>query len=124
MSSFIVNNTTIHRIISGIKQAKLTEELEDFFNSDETAFGQALINMNISAVDQRYTDKNDPIKYTFVNVGVTKIQAFKSLNCLLYQCLEGCVPERTLYKTMRQVGDQLAASIVNDLPSYDTAEWA
>ena len=120
MSSYIVENETIDRIISTMENTKIIHEWID----DKTTFGQKLIDMNISAVDQRYSETNDPIKYTYNRRLVSNVQGLKSLHYFLYQCMEGDVPESDLYIKMRRVSDCLAQTIIQKLPSYDKAEWA
>lgn len=123
MSSYIVEDQTIDRIISGLIKTKLINEFKDIQILDNSAFGQELIDMNTEAVDYRYSEKNDKMQYKFTNVPVTEVQAFKSLQCLLYQCCEGPVPDSKLYKQMREIGNLMAVKTVNDLPSYEKAQW-
>jgi hypothetical protein len=51
------------------------------------------------------------------------IQAYKSLQCLSYQCCEGNVPDNPLYKLLEEIENAMARQIVSDLAEYDKAEW-
>lgn len=54
---------------------------------------------------------------------VSAIQIKKSLDCYLYQCCEGSIPEKPFYLGVVAFRDRLANKIVNSLPEYDGAEW-
>lgn len=123
MSSYIVDKMTIDRIISGILQSQIDNEIRDECIMDCSDFGQRLWNMNVNAVDQRYDEITRRNVYEFKKVVVSKIQAYKSLRCLMYQCSEGDVPDSELYKQMDVFGDRMASNIVYDLPAFDQAEW-
>ena len=124
MSSYIVDDKTIDRIISVLKQSNLIDYIEGLCIVDLSDFGQELLNLNISAYDQRYGGKIGKYNYTFTECQVTTVQGLKSLRCLLYQCLEGDVPNTKLYKQMRNACGDLAQHIVEKLLAYENAEWA
>lgn len=124
MSSNIVDDKTIDRIISALNQSNLINQIEGPHIEDFSKFGQELLNLNISAYDQRYGGKIGKYNYIFTECQVTSVQGLKSLRCLLYQCSEGDVPDTKLYKQMRTVSGDLAQYIVENLPAYDKAEWA
>lgn len=123
MSAYIVDKKTIDRIINGMQQLNLNHEMGDIDIIDNDDLGQQLWDMNAAAVDQRYEETNNKQPYTFNGVNVSKIQAFKSLRCFMYQCSEGDIPYTDLYKQMDIIGDRMAAKIVYDLPAFDAAEW-
>jgi hypothetical protein len=50
-------------------------------------------------------------------------QFFKTLQCFLYQCAEGDVDEKPLYKTLEAVKDLLAPFIQQESPEYEAAAW-
>ena len=94
--------------------------------------GKKLLRMNIDATEQRYTqpyltpkEKKKAIKdFKFVNLGHIKpIQFLKSLNCFTYQCSEGNVPNRYIFKELTKLELDMAASICYNLPEYDQAIW-
>jgi hypothetical protein len=52
-----------------------------------------------------------------------KVQFFKSLQCFLYQCSEGNVPDRPLFKALQDVEAFLAPTVNQDSPKYNVAVW-
>src|SRR3990167_4332703 len=101
MSSFMVNEKTINKILSYLEYDTsisssyrkqilkavgfdLTGENEEY-----NKLGCALIKLNKEAFNNRYKKKEE-VKdvYIYVHTSTTIIQALKSLQCLLYQCSE------------------------------------
>ena len=142
MSSFIVEDKTINRIINYVYWMNSSEINKEFIleklksvgisvNNDEEMqkFGEKLIKLNCKAVSQRYDKKINQKaidEYEFKNIDLvdrTEIQVLKSLQCFLYQCMEGTVPETKLYKVLREIADNIMDSIINKLPEYEKAEW-
>lgn len=140
MSSFIVEDKTINRILSFLSyhntssvndmQIKYWIEKQKIDTSDEvskTQFGRKLFELNLDAVNQRYTAKTsadfiEEFNYSYV---YTKIeQVYKSLCCFTYQCNEGNVPNCKLYKAMEKLEDILAHMIANREADKIKAEWA
>jgi hypothetical protein len=124
MSSFIVGDITIDRFMSVVWKNSSEEGL--------TKLGRNLLRMNVDATEQRYPthpyldedEREQRIRnYKFHFQEVTPIQALKSMSCFLYQCSEGTIPKRALYKQMRKKETELAFSIVDAMPEYDKAEW-
>lgn len=144
MSAFLVEDKTINKVVCTIARMIKNHDLYnakndlkilgyDFENDIEASqkLGNDLYTMNCEAVTSRYTgdilsmwrDK-DNLAYQYDNgMGTVAIEAFKALQCLLYQCTEGNIPESKLYKTMRKIEGDLAISIVRDMPEYDVADW-
>src|SRR5436309_1964604 len=100
MSAFIVEPTTIHKIISWLRHEfrqssylrKIAENYQIDVESDgwETRLGQAMYALNIEAVNQRYNEINQTQEYVFVLYAyASRIAAWKALGCWLYQCTEG-----------------------------------
>ena len=50
-------------------------------------------------------------------------QILKRLNCFLYQCDEGNVPESDAYKALKGLERQLMVMIVSSNEAYQRAEW-
>jgi hypothetical protein len=124
MSSFIVEDKTIHRILSKLYKDKSTEYCDEM--------GKKLLRMNIDATNQRYPehpyltkkeDNNRIRNYKFIWQKITDIQALKSLRCYLYQCGEGNIDKRKLYKELKKTSLEWAYNIVNELKEYEEAEW-
>ncbi len=129
MSAWIVSKKTIDSILS-------SDTFRNLFNSDfnrerildsdsyKTRIGQGMWNMNYEAVNQRYGQKEKAPNYKFSSIETSEIQAYKNLNCLLYQCSEGDVPEKwLLYKRLRWIEGRWAGCIIDELPEYQQAEW-
>src|SRR4051812_24091883 len=104
MSAFLVENTTISKILTVLEKSvrqsewiktKTIEELSiDFFHPKwQAQVGQKMLDLNQRALGYRYGDPKQHLKYTFNPVSCTKIQALKALQCWLYQCAEGNIPE-------------------------------
>lgn len=90
--------------------------------------GRDLLKLNCDAVVQRYPcDHHDMTQdeqgrwyyetYTYRPVNGTPIEKLKALDCLIYQCSEGDVPETELYKRLVKVSDELHAEIAKTIPS-------
>ena len=128
MSAYVVEDRTIDRIISGLASFDFLDAVLYECETDSAdEFGASLLEMNCDAFDERYDDKADREflrSYKYKPVPVSKMQLLKSLACYLYQCTEGHVPERSLYKTLYRIKGELAYKIVSDLPAYEAFEWA
>jgi hypothetical protein len=129
MSAFIVEQTTINRIVTTIGLECHWTVFDDLaelgFGDDLQALGRAMLNLNVDAVNQRYNEHTNPLDlpYRFRPEPVTDIQAFKSLECWLYQCTEGNVPQQKLYQVLKAFRHTLANRIVETLPAYEQADW-
>jgi hypothetical protein len=130
MSAFIVEDKTINRVITYIKQECYRDpffhrrflEGNGYCGSwDELA--QAMYDLNKEAVDYRYKEENVQRKVRYSELYGSLYQALKSLDCFLYQCAEGKVPEKPLYKRLEFVQRHLLRQIVSSSQAYDEAEW-
>jgi len=132
MSAFVVEEKTINRILSllSLKNNEwLRNEILKRTGYDVHSLegldqlGKALLQLNVSAVNQRYNTHEADEYSGFKPLPVTPIQALKSLECLFYQCTEGNVPETDLYKTMDMIIGIWRKQIVQSLPEWQRAEW-
>ena len=134
MSAYVVEDKTINRIVTRLEfdrdgnwPKKQLADLLGFTSQYELAnqkIGEAMLALNVEAVNQRYNQDDKPMKYKYKRTIVPPIQALKSLSCWLYQCSEGDVPERPLYKILRAYEGGTAKGIIQDrLPEYSQAEW-
>jgi hypothetical protein len=139
MSAYVVDDETINKIIDffyvkllgdshywparGIKEAGY--DLDDDF--DRARLGTAMFALNVRAVNARYPGAAKQFRAMDYSYNPTvcpqPIQAYKSLQCWLYQCAEGDVPQTDLYKMFDEVQKQLAIEIVGNLPAYNAADW-
>jgi hypothetical protein len=91
--------------------------------------GQAMFQLNINGVEARYGSgeaaKFRKLDYRYqVTEPVPFVQVLKSLQCWLYQCREGDVPESELYKLFDDdVQPYLMSKIITMLPDYEEAAW-
>lgn len=88
-----------------------------------TNLGQAMLDMNMESVNARYNQNDKAGEYTFSDCLPDQYQALKSLRCLLYQCAEGTVPQKKLYKALSRIADYMTRDIVEELPQYQRAKW-
>lgn len=97
--------------------------------------GRELFVMNDKALRERYgndewwlEDVDKETEYWCFDMGHNlyfkeKFQLLKSLQCYLYQCSEGKVPECDLYKALENLEQQIQTDIVCHLPEYEQANW-
>jgi hypothetical protein len=136
MSAFLVENTTISKILTELEKSvrqsewmktKTIEELSiDFFHPQwRTHVGRKMLDLNQRALGYRYGDPKRHLKYTFNPVSCTKMQAFKALQCWLYQCAEGNILEVVkLYKFFdAYIIPAWAKDLVMATSEYDAARW-
>jgi len=107
-------------------QARLSMDIvEDGF---EEKLGLAMFQLNIKGVNTRYSDKPAAkfrqLDYSYQSAYVLEMQVLKSLQCWLYQCTEGDVPNDPLYRFFEEVAaPRLMDKIIRRLPEYERAEW-
>ena len=105
MSAFLVDKKTIDKILTqldvSVRIASTWAEKEvepklgiDCNDSDwKTKLGQRMFDLNQLSIEYRYGDQKKELIYKFQTVLCSKMQAFKALQCFLYQCAEGNIPE-------------------------------
>lgn len=130
MSAFLVSDETMHIITKHITRSARTfagvaiDEDATRREASASRIGRLLFGMNEAALAARYGDEIQGIDYhARVIVPPTKIQALKAIKCLLYQCMEGSVPETQLYQELQRMAGGLAHEIVEALPEYHKASW-
>lgn len=130
MSAYIVDSRTIDRVLfplfndSDNRFFYIKKSVGLYRPLDFTIFGRKLLALNTEAVNQRYSEINSINHYEFESIFVSKIQSYKSLQCLIYQCTEGSVPHRRLYKFLKAYSDALGYFIISSLSEYNDSEWA
>lgn len=143
MSAYIVDDSTINRILAGLQYSTVhgdcTRPIPKPWNNvtievhnDQAAetLGNLMFQMNIDAIEQRYGEgaaiKFRPLDYTFLPLMPNQQihQLIKSINNFTYQCAEGNVPETNpLYKALDDYVSQLCRHIVARSPEYNRAQW-
>ena len=120
MSSFMVEDRTINEIVYYV----FDNELDALFGikMPRQKFAEALKKINADAIETKYREHPDTgIKYE--PAVATKMQVYKDIRCLLYQCMEGKVPMQKTYKLLEKIGRYIAERIVENLPEYYKAQW-
>lgn len=131
MSSFIVEDKTIHRIVSWIANNQhsnwtstyIPSEWKKCNNFDK--LGKSLIALNYKATNARYAEQlKVDIKYKWENLyHINDFQALKSAECLRYQCSEGNVPKTKLFKLLERLIEGIKSNIIRKIKTYEDAEW-
>lgn len=133
MSSFLVSNRCLNSILSlfyfeNTTRAKLPAGIDNTCEGLEE-LGRKLLDLNIDATCVRYSDKKyvkgkkDFLNFIMDVKQVSKIESAKALHCLRYQCSEGSIERKKLYKWLTLVVNQVDAEIVSELPKYVSAPW-
>lgn len=142
MSSFIVKDETLNKVISfiyvkvmGDHYFPLNVFIESPYNFENTQkmkdlkaylkkLMQDMHNLNVQAYKTRHKTNTSPEKMTFsVNSTIGVYQALKSLDCWLYQCSEGEIPKTPLYKAMTDFRNKICHHIITRTQEYDKEMW-
>jgi hypothetical protein len=138
MSAFVVEDLTINRVVTMLKRSeryfdstwflrKLKDAGYDLLDGGDERLGRAMFDLNCKAVDERYRPgacaEFRPLDYRYSPALVdSKVQGIKALDCWLYQCSEGGVPEDPLYKLMDEMGDGMRRCVVSRMDIYEKAD--
>ena len=125
MSAFLVSDNTMNNVVNYISRHS------DYFAGFRTCdcdgldkLGTALFAMNQRALKARYNDDAYPPVFKYRPVTpIPNVQAFKSIQCLLYQCSEGNIPDEPLYKAVEELKHELAIGLICETQAYNTATW-
>ena len=145
MSAYVVDDSTINRILAAAWQWWMAgrgrgippiprEWGQHSWPENAPELGAEMRAMNVAAVKARYPDDADDelpgprplLPYKWESEACPSIeQVIKSLDCYLYQCAEGDIPETwELYNVLRNWQLDLCYHIVNQSKQYQDAEWA
>lgn len=118
MSAFVCSHETINTVVnawSGYNFDTSVEELEQL--------GRELIQMNYDAVNLRYRTSETPMeKYRYrLRMDIPGIEMVKAIMCLLYQCREGDIDERPLFRRINKMLTARMYWLITELPEYKTA---
>src|SRR5882724_3746734 len=92
MSAFLVDKKTIDKILTELDKAvRIASTWAE--KEVETKLSQRMFDLNQLALEYRYGDPKQELIYKYQTVPCTKVQAFKALQCWIYQCSEGNIPE-------------------------------
>jgi hypothetical protein len=128
MSAFIVSDDTIHRCVTAFDRVAASFKLDIPPNE----IGEELKAMNREAVRARYDDADEtwdmtPPPYVWHDGDYSDGEMWKALQCLLYQCAEGNVPEREMYGYTERVGEMIERGLTGDpiaSPARHERAWA
>src|SRR5260370_36524860 len=114
MSAFMVEDKTINRAVTWLEREVRTNYapiayIARKYNMDLTSdnwqenLANAMFQLNCDGVNTRYgeheAEQFRPLTFTYKpELYHSLVQVFKSLQCWMYQCCEGDVPETNLYK--------------------------
>lgn len=135
MSAYMVEDSTINNIVATLRQNDSARYLlkragyDLYSDNDCKTLAIRMFVLNKRGVESRYGKGSAlefrPLDFTYRSTaphGLTA--AFKSLQCWLYQCTEGNVPDSMLYRVMDNVKGALACEIVMNTQAYQLAKWA
>lgn len=142
MSSYIVGDSAINRIVSHISMraggdsmlgSSYRRALEDYpliLNEGLHKLADDMLKLNVKAVALRYPEdehdksKIDEFPYKFTPDTGSIYQVLASLRCWLYQCSEGDIPETSgLYDAMTQIKHSIAYEIIDASPEWKATTW-
>ena len=137
MSAFMISEECMGNIINGLYwthdfknlYSGVYKEKNLFEEKDFESLAESLFLLNQSALIQRYpNDKADSDyiqipKFKWKDKTISIYQFLKSVQCLKYQCTEGDIPEKNLYKWLDELEKCLMSFIINRIPEYDKAKW-
>jgi hypothetical protein len=130
MSAYVVDKKTIDRIVTYIfreygyrDQDILHRYYPQLVAENENVLGQRLWKLNVDAVNCRYEENNPVELYQWSPEHCGLIQTLKSLQCLIYQCAEGNIPDTNLYKDLERLEKSIMSKIIDALPEYNAAQW-
>jgi hypothetical protein len=98
---------------------------------DRHTLADAMLSMNIDAFRERYGRKIllEDMQHIDMNTRDQRIESFspvqlcKTLQCFLYQCSEGDVPDKPLFQSLKVVESLLSPRFSSDAPEYEAAVW-
>jgi len=132
MSSFIVSQKCMNRIINGLFWNHAFKDLYGSIltrkgyskSEDFQRLGNELFKLNARGTGQRYGEKIKPELFKWESIGnISNIQLLKSMQCLKYQCSEGDTDEQELFKLLETLIESLKDHIISSRKDYQEADW-
>jgi hypothetical protein len=137
MSSFIVKEKTINRIVTFLDRQnyrtdilagrikRIMEKYHIVLNSQRhlDVLANVFLLLNKKGTDYRYDVNNVVTIQKFESEKGSNIQVLKSIECLLYQADEGDIPNTKPFKFLEEVAQALKDDIISNLAEYNKAEW-
>lgn len=141
MSSYIVNDETINKVVSYLcskangpdpnilwNKTKLEAMGFDLRSQESCAkLAHKMFDLNVAAVQARYGEAEGegfplPV-FAYSFMAATTIEVIKALKAWLYQCTEGRVPQSALYLAMTEVHCLLCIDFVEQTEEYEATPW-
>ena len=143
MSAFICDEDTINSIVNSLAYNARFDHAKAAFSRPEAYYhliprpqtndeeyeyirlAVDLHQLNVDAVNQRYRSDDESEYSPWLSAFRTPaaMHAYKSAQCLLYQCSEGNVPDHPLYKALAEMKNRMAEAVIYGMPDYETAKW-
>jgi len=143
MSAFVVADETINTVVSWLEM-KASGAPDLYFGGCSRILAEAgyqvefsehaerladdMFALNVEAVNQRYgegeAEQFRPLDFEYrFSIPPSPVRTVKALDCWMYQCAEGNVPETPLFKLMDRVRNAIYRGIVHSSEAYDQAPW-
>jgi hypothetical protein len=113
----------MNRIINGLYRY---EYLTPHTDKNYIKLANKLYQLNREAILQRYGKDDDyakPPEFVWEKKSIKAIDAVKAMRCLRYQCSEGDVSKKSLYRWLSKAIHHYEAKIVSELQEYWDAKW-
>ena len=125
MSAYIVHPRTMNQVVTYIvSNSSAFGDFKDIGLDTPGDLGQAFYIMNADAVEERYGDREPVPLFSYRPEVVSKVQVFKAMRNLLYQCTEGAVPESNLFKLLDSLSREVAMYAVYECEEFAAASWS
>lgn len=139
MSAFCVGSQTLNDIANYALSIHWKTDLENYnleplkalgYDFSEVSGARKLLAdmaaLNERAYKHRYEERADcgpRPKFKEGNKAPLRLQVYKSLACLLYQCDEGEVSKEPLFVALEKLKRGVAQTILHDLPEWESCHW-
>ena len=138
MSAFLVGDPTINHIADMMVYGPVSQYISPILpHLEQKECANRLKILNLESLNQRYGDNWDdvdaevsderfdkyPIRIMNKTPAPSLIQSLKHVQCYLYQCNEGNVPDSPLYKDVEKLQNGLIWEIISNMKEYNEATW-
>ncbi len=139
MSAFIVEDQIINRVTDWLNHLLPSYQHNQYIMEKAgydvrsplqcKRLAEDMFTLNCESIEQRYGE-GEAEKFRDLNFQHKPeccfdiFQVLKSLQCFLYQCCEGSVPDQSLlYNALRDVEYNIMYHLVTEMDSYKRAKW-
>jgi len=123
MSAFVVSDKTIDRFLTAVENTRKIKE------DELQELGQQLLEMNVDAVNYRYDDEIPYRQYRFKRSGrfsereYILLDGYKAGCCIRYQCMEGPIEDRVLFRKLDDMLNNIAHEYITNLDEFEKLDW-